>query len=67
MSRRLDTETLHAGAAEFAAQTLPQQKALLLEALDKNMLYVPLSEADSREFDLTAEEQALNRAFYQRA
>ncbi len=67
LSWRLDTETLHAGAAEFAALPLPQQKALLLEALDKNMLYVPLSEADSREFDLTAEEQALNRAFYQRA
>ncbi len=67
LSWRLDTEALHAGAAEFAALPLQQQKALILEALDKNMLYVPLSEADSREFDLTAEEQALNRAFYQRA
>lgn len=64
LSWRLDTEALRATASEFAALPLAQQKALLLESLDKNMLYVPLSEAESNEFDLSEGEKALNREFY---
>lgn len=64
LSWRLDTEALRATASEFAALPLARQKALLLESLDKNMLYVPLSEAESNEFDLSEGEKALNREFY---
>lgn len=64
LSWRLDTEALRATTSEFAALPLAQQKALLLESLDKNMLYVPLSEAESNEFDLSEGEKALNREFY---
>ncbi len=61
---KLDIATLNESADEFSALPLAQQKALLLESLDKNMLYVPLSEVDSREFSLTATDVDLNQAFY---
>ncbi|MBQ7024035.1 MAG: hypothetical protein IJN29_10655 [Akkermansia sp.] len=64
---KLDIATLNETAADFAALPLAQQKALLLEILDKNMLYVPLSEADSNEFSLNEADRALNKAFYKQA
>ena len=48
-------------------EALEQQKTLLLESLDKNMLYVPLSEANSSEFALSETDRTLNRAFYTQA
>jgi adenine-specific DNA-methyltransferase len=41
-----------------------QQKHLLLELLDKNQLYVNLSEIDDAQFKVSEEDKALNRAFY---
>ncbi|MBQ3218310.1 MAG: hypothetical protein IJB33_05515 [Akkermansia sp.] len=64
---KLDIATLNESADDFAALPLAQQKALLLEILDKNMLYVPLSEADSNEFSLNEADRALNKAFYKQA
>ena len=67
LSWKLDLQALHNTQAEFAALPLEQQKTLLLESLDKNMLYVPLSEADSSEFTLSETDRTLNRAFYTQA
>ena len=35
-----------------------------LELLDKNQLYVNLSEIEDEDFGVSAEDKALNRAFY---
>lgn len=43
---------------------LDKQKHLLAELLDKNQLYVNLSEMDDAQFQVSAAEKALNRAFY---
>jgi adenine-specific DNA-methyltransferase len=43
---------------------LEKQKKLLLELLDKNQLYVNLSEIDDEQFNISEEDKALNRAFY---
>ncbi|QSQ10509.1 Modification methylase MboII [Koleobacter methoxysyntrophicus] len=43
---------------------LEKQKRLLAELLDKNQLYVNLSEIDDAQFDVSEEDKALNRAFY---
>jgi adenine-specific DNA-methyltransferase len=43
---------------------LSKQKRLLAELLDKNQLYVNLSEIDDQQFQVSAEDKALNRAFY---
>lgn len=67
LSWRVDVQALTDSTAELAALPLEQQKALLLECLDKNMLHVPLSEADSTEFDLSPTNRELNRTFYKQA
>ncbi len=43
---------------------LEKQKKLLAELLDKNQLYVNLSEIEDENFGVSAEDKALNRAFY---
>jgi adenine-specific DNA-methyltransferase len=43
---------------------LEKQKKLLAELLDKNQLYVNLSEMDDAQFKVSEEDKALNRAFY---
>ena len=43
---------------------LDKQKKLLAELLDKNQLYVHLSEIDDADFEVTEEDKALNRTFY---
>lgn len=43
---------------------LEKQKHLLAELLDKNQLYVNLSEIDDAQFKVTREDKTLNKAFY---
>jgi len=43
---------------------LEKQKRLLAELLDKNQLYVNLSEIDDAQFEVSEGDKALNRAFY---
>ncbi|MCD6327685.1 site-specific DNA-methyltransferase [bacterium] len=43
---------------------LEKQKHLLVELLDKNQLYVNLSEIDDAQFKVSEEDKALNKAFY---
>lgn len=64
---RVDIEALNSSTGTFADLPLPQQRAILMECLDKNMLYVPLSELDSSEFSLSADDRKLNHAFYHQA
>ena len=43
---------------------LEKQKRLLADLLDKNQLYVNLSEIDDAQFKVSKEDKALNKAFY---
>jgi len=43
---------------------LEKQKRLLAELLDKNQLYINLSEIDDAQFKVSKEDKALNKAFY---
>ena len=43
---------------------LAQQKRLLAELLDKNQLYVNLTEIDDEDFDVSEEDKALNHEFF---
>lgn len=43
---------------------LEKQKSLLAELLDKNQLYVNLSEIDDAQFKVSKEDKALDKAFY---
>ena len=48
----------------IAIDNLEAQKHVLAELLDKNQLYVNLSEIEDADFEVSAEDKALNRAFY---
>ncbi len=43
---------------------LNKQKKLLAELLDKNQLYVNLSEIDAEDFEVSEDDKALNKLFY---
>ena len=44
---------------------LDKQKKLLMGLLDKNQLYVNLSEIEDEDFGVSDEDKALNRTFYE--
>ena len=48
----------------IAIEDVEKQKHLLAELLDKNQLYVNLSEIEDADFEVSAEDKALNKAFY---
>ena len=51
--------------ADFIAiGDVEKQQSLLMALLDKNQLYVNLSEMEDAEFQVTDEDKVLNRAFY---
>ena len=51
--------------ADFIAiGDVEKQQSLLMELLDKNQLYVNLSEMEDEDFQVCDEDKALNRAFY---
>ena len=48
----------------IAIEDVEQQKQLLVELLDKNELYVNLSEIEDVDFGVSEEDKALNKSFY---
>ncbi|MXV84074.1 site-specific DNA-methyltransferase, partial [Candidatus Poribacteria bacterium] len=61
----VNAETPQEAMDDFnAIDDLEAQKHLLAELLDKNQLYVNLSEMEDADFAVSAEDKALNRAFY---
>ena len=50
-----------------AEKGLDKQKKLLAELLNKNQLYVNLSEIDDEDFNVSEEDKKLNRLFYREA
>ena len=61
----VNAETPEDAVDDFnAIEDLEAQKHLLVELLDKNQLYVNLSEIEDADFAVSAEDKVLNRAFY---
>ena len=64
LSYRVDIDAINSHAGEFAALTLDGQRRFLLETLDRNALYVNLSEMDDETYGVSDEDKRLNRLFY---
>ncbi len=64
LSWKVDVKTIGEHAAEFGGLALNDAKRFLVECLDKNLLYVPYSEMDDKEFAIAEEDKLLNRQFY---
>lgn len=64
LSYRVDVRSIDPSAKDWQALSLDDKKRLLMETLDKNMLYVPLSEMDDATWCVSEADKALNRGFF---
>ena len=64
LNYKVDIKEVDANAESFDGLSLEDQKRFLIECLDKNLLYVPLSDIDSDEYGVTDEDKRLSREFY---
>lgn len=64
LNYKVDVKEVDANVADFEGLNLDNQKRFLIECLDKNLLYVPLSDIDSNEYGVTDEDKRLTREFY---
>ncbi len=66
LNYKVDVKEVDANASDFENLNLEDQKRFLIECLDKNLLYVPLSDIDSDEYGVTDEDKRLTREFYRK-
>jgi adenine-specific DNA-methyltransferase len=66
ISYKVDIKSIDNSKSEFASLSLGDQKRFLIEVMDKNMLYVPLSEIDDETYGISDEDKQLNATFYSR-
>lgn len=64
LAYNIDIKTQEANMEEFKQLELTQQKQLLCELLDKNQLYVNISDINDSRFETTDEERTVTEAFY---
>ena len=67
LSYRINPKAIDLQDSDFKKLSLDQQKQFLIETLDKNMLYVPLSEIDDETYSISQEDKKLNREFQGKA
>lgn len=66
LNYKVDVKEVDANVSDFESLSLEYQKRFLIECLDKNLLYVPLSDIDSDEYGVTDEDKRLTREFYRK-
>lgn len=65
LSYKVDPKIVDASAKDFADLSVADQKKFLIECLDKNQLYVNLSEIEDKEYGVSKEDIKLNKEFYE--
>ena len=66
LNYKIDVAIIDANAADFEALSIDNQKHFLIECLDKNLLYVPFSDIDSEEYNISDEDKRLTKEFYKK-
>ena len=64
LSYKVKPELFDKQAKDFKDLTLEDQKKFLFECLDKNHLYVNLSEIDDKDYGATQDDKKINSLFY---
>ena len=64
LNYKVNIKDVDENVTSFETLSLEDQKRFLIECLDKNLLYVPLSDIDSDEYGVTDEDKRLTREFY---
>lgn len=64
LNYKINPADIAESAEDFNALSLADKKRFLFECLDKNLLYIPVSEVDSEEYSIDAEDKRLTQEFY---
>lgn len=64
LSYKVDVGEFDKDCKEFEKLSIENQKRFLIECLDKNQLYVNLSEIDDSDYRVSKEDKDLNKKFY---
>ena len=67
LSWKVNPKTINENAKDFGSLSIEDTQKFLLEALDKNLLYIPYSEIDNQEFSISEDDKLLNAKFYGKA
>lgn len=65
LNYNIDLKKINETIEEFKSFSIARQKEILLEMLNKNQLYVNLSEIKDKEFEIGDNEMKLNEKFYE--
>ena len=65
LSWRIDPKKVDTKAKDFTDLSIADKKKFLIEMLDKNQLYVNLSEIEDKEYGVSEEDKKLNKEFYE--
>lgn len=63
LSYKISVKEINASHTEFKSLSLDEQKQFLIEVLDKNLLYVPLSEIEDQTYKISPADRDLNKKF----
>ena len=66
LSYKINISDINKDASDFTSLSLDDQKRFLIESLDKNMLYIPISDMESEEYDISEEDKRLTKEFYKK-
>ena len=66
MSYQIKAKDIDVDADDFKALSMDDQKRFLIESLDKNLLYIPYSEIDNEEYNISDEDKRLTRELYKK-
>ncbi|SDK22563.1 adenine-specific DNA-methyltransferase [Methylophilus rhizosphaerae] len=64
LSYKVNPKEFNDSISEFSELNIDEQKKFLIEVLDKNMLYVPLSEIDDETFGVSESDKSINKKFF---
>lgn len=64
ISYKVTPDMIDKNAADWAVLSMDDKKRFLIEALDKNLLYVPHCDMESKEFGMSEADKAATQAFY---
>lgn len=66
LSWKVNPKSINEDVKNFSELSIEDTKRFLIDVLDKNLLYIPLSEIDNLEFNVSEEDKQLTNKFYGR-
>ena len=66
LSYQIKAKDINIDADDFKDLSMDDEKRFLIECLDKNLLYIPFSEIDNEEYNISDEDKRLTREFYKK-